>query len=517
MTLPDPREGFFHLGSSMISFDAFALLASSFPVVPLSTTMLADTLTPVSTYLRMREAGIPSFILESVEPDEHIGRFSFIGTGPRLLVTARGMSVRIEENGERTESDRDLFETIRVLADRYRSAPLAEPHGLTGGFVGYIGYNTVRSLERIPIPAPGDSDEPDALLGLFTSIVQFDHRRQIMTLIRNVFVDIGLPLRAQYEAAEKWFDELAVCLRTPSSPTTSFACDLTTAAYETPRDHFLASVAQAKEFIREGDIFQVVLSRRATYAWTGDAFAVYRALRMINPSPYLFYLDFGETRLAGSSPEVLVRSLGGDVEVLPIAGTRPRGKTPEEDAALERELLEDTKELAEHVMLVDLGRNDVGRIAQFGSVRVPVFKRVDRYSHVMHIVSEVHGRLRDDVSTVGAFRACFPAGTVSGAPKVRAMEIIQELEDVPRGAYAGAVGYVGLDGTLDTCITIRTVVFQGNHLKIQAGAGIVADSDPAREYEETVNKTRALREAVAMATDGLRTNRLSSASRRRPQ
>jgi anthranilate synthase component 1 len=267
-------------------------------------------------------------------------------------------------------------------------------------------------------------------------------------------------------------------------------------------------VRRAKRYIREGDIFQVVLSRRKQLLFSGDLFAVYRALRMINPSPYLFYLDFGETKLAGSSPEVLVRSSGGKVEMLPIAGTRRRGAGEDEDRALEEELLRDEKELAEHVMLVDLGRNDVGRICRYGTVDVPVFKRVERYSHVMHIVSVVQGLLRDGASAVEILAACFPAGTVSGAPKVRAMEIIQELEKVPRGAYAGAVGYIGFDGSLDTCIAIRTIVAHGNLLKVQAGAGIVADSVPERELEETENKARALVEALHAAGAGLPAGRL---------
>jgi anthranilate synthase component 1 len=275
------------------------------------------------------------------------------------------------------------------------------------------------------------------------------------------------------------------------------------------REAFEGAVKRAKSYITEGEIFQVVLSRRVRRSYSGDLFAVYRALRIINPSPYLFFLDFGETTLVGSSPEVLVRSRQGIVELLPIAGTRRRGMDEEEDEALAEELLLDAKELAEHVMLVDLGRNDIGRIAAYGSVEVPVFKRIDRYSHVMHIVSEVRGRLQEGLSPVDVLKACFPAGTVSGAPKVRAMEIIGQLESVQRGAYAGAVGYIGFDGTLDMCIAIRTIIaFQGM-LKIQAGAGIVADSIPEREYEETLSKARALNEAVTLAAAGLPSERLA--------
>jgi len=434
-----------------------------------------------------------------------------------VLLRARGDQVTIIERGTVTTSSTTIFAALRALLDRYHTAPLVQPHGLMGGAVGYIGYNAIRSLERIPIPDPGPGDEDDAILGLFGTVVQFDHRLQVMTIIHNLFVDHAKPLAVQYESALTEVENLQRRLRQPPSVETPFASTADTDQELPGRSTFLSSVNRAKNYIHEGDIFQVVLSRRIRREFSGDLFAVYRALRMINPSPYLFYLDFDETRLAGSSPEVLVRSREGVVEVLPIAGTRRRGDQPAEDDRLEAELLADAKELAEHVMLVDLGRNDLGRIAEYGTVEVPVFKRVDRYSHVMHIVSEVRGRLRDGVSSVDTFEACFPAGTVSGAPKVRAMEIIQELEASARGAYAGAVAYFGLDGTLDSCITIRTIVAQGRTLKIQSGAGIVADSDPDREYEETVNKARALLEAVDLAASGLLSPRLTQQDRRRAQ
>ncbi|MBP1655176.1 MAG: anthranilate synthase component, partial [Bacteroidetes bacterium] len=323
------------------------------------------------------------------------------------------------------------------------------------------------------------------------------------TLSHAVFIDPGSSLRAQYERGKQTVEALELKLRGVSLAPTSFQCAVDGSADRADHDAFCAAVRRAKEHITEGDIFQVVLSRRVVRQFSGDPFALYRALRMINPSPYLFHLDFGDTQLVGSSPEVLVRSRRGKVEVLPIAGTRRRGGDESEDRRLEDELLNDTKELAEHLMLVDLGRNDIGRLCSYGSVHVPVFKRVERYAHVMHLVSEVEGTLREGVSPVDVLRACFPAGTVSGAPKVRAMEIIAELEPRARGGYAGAVGYIGFDGTLDTCIAIRTIIAHGSTLKIQAGAGIVADSIPEAEYEETVNKTRSLMEAVRMAASGL--------------
>lgn len=485
----------------MVSLEEFERLATEHTVVPLVRTLVADTLTPVLTYLTLREEGIPSFILESVEPNEKIGRFSFIGTHPRVVLEARGPSVRVRDRDGERVLQQPVFSVIRDGLAGYRVAPVREPHGLMGGFVGYVGYNCVRHLERIPIePSPGD--EPDAILGLFGTVVQFDHHRQVMTLVHNVFIDPASPLAGQYEAGRAALATLELRLRRAIVVSTPFSGTVANGG-EPDRPGFEAAVARAKEHITEGDIFQVVLSRRLRGTYTGDLFAVYRSLRMINPSPYLFYLDFGDTRLAGSSPEVLVRCKDGLVEVLPIAGTRPRGATAAQDHELEADLLADPKELAEHVMLVDLGRNDVGRIAAFGTVEVPVFKRVDRYSHVMHIVSEVRGRLRSGIDAVGVLEACFPAGTVSGAPKVRAMEIIADLEPFPRGAYAGAVGYFGLDGNMDTCIAIRTLFAHGQNLKVQAGAGIVADSVPAREFDETVNKARVMLEALRLASGGL--------------
>jgi anthranilate synthase component I len=485
----------------MITFDTFTQLAGSFSVVPLTRTLVADTLTPVLAYLTLREDGVPSFILESVEPNEKIGRFSFIGTRPRLVIEARNGTVIIRDHQGSREVDGPLFPVIRSVLAPYSVAPVQEPHGLLGGLVGYVGYNCVRHIERIPI-TPAAGDEPDALLGLFGSVVQFDHHRQVMTLMHNVFITADAPLEEQYEAGKAALAALELRLRRVAAPATPFQC-IMDGTGEPDRTGFEHAVIRAKEHITEGDIFQVVLSRRLRSSFSGDLFAVYRSLRIINPSPYLFYLDFGVTKLAGSSPEVLVRTRGGIVEVLPIAGTRPRGTDEATDRQREAELLADPKELAEHVMLVDLGRNDVGRVSTYGSVEVPVFKRVDRYSHVMHIVSEVRGRLRPDIDAVGVFEACFPAGTVSGAPKVRAMEIIANLEPFPRGAYAGAVGYFGMDGTMDTCIAIRTVFAHGQTLKLQAGAGIVADSVPASEYDETVNKARVLMEAIRLASRGL--------------
>jgi anthranilate synthase component 1 len=493
----------------MITFEEFSAMAGKYTVVPLVRPLLADTLTPVSTYLTLRQEGIPSFILESVEPNEKIGRYSFIGIGPRLLLHARGTQITIHEEGKTRHLDENLYVLLESLVSRYRSAPVEGRHGLAGGFVGYLGYNTIRHIEKIPIDDPAVADEDDAILGLFGAVVQFDHRAQMITIVQNIFVEPGFSLREQYDAARTALDTIELRLRRPPVTSDNFRCETVPPESPDGRQAYEESVRRAKGFITDGEIFQVVLSRRVRRAFSGDLFAVYRALRVVNPSPYLFFLDFGDTTLVGSSPEVLVRSRQGLVELLPIAGTRRRGRDEEEDEALAGELLDDAKELAEHVMLVDLGRNDVGRIATYGSVEVPVFKRIDRYSHVMHIVSEVRGHLQEGLSPVDVLKACFPAGTVSGAPKVRAMEIISELEPRQRGAYAGAVGYIGFDGTLDMCIAIRTIIASQGMLNIQAGAGIVADSVPEREYEETVSKAGALNAAITLAAAGLPSERLA--------
>jgi anthranilate synthase component I len=487
----------------MISYQEFEQLANSYNVIPIIWTTLADMHTPVSTYLAVREHGVPSFLFESVVPDEKIGRYSFIGIRPIGLLKARGHSITLSEGETTRISQGSVFDVVRHLISRYRQAPVDDQQGFTGGVVGYLGYDCVRHLERLPLEDPAPSDTDDAMIGLFNTVIRFDHLRQRVAIIVNVVIDHHLALRVQYEEGLKQCEALELRLRSRAFDGSNFLCDAGSLEPDSDGRSFCEVVEKAKQYIVEGDIFQVVLSRRTQARFSGDPFPVYRALRVINPSPYLFYLDFGETKLIGSSPEVLVRVHGDDIELLPIAGTRARGCTIEEDRLLEHELLRDEKELAEHVMLVDLGRNDVGRVSEFGSVHVPSFKCVEKYSHVMHLVSEVKGRLKRGATPIDVLKSCFPAGTVSGAPKVRAMEIIQELESSRRGVYAGAVGYVGFDGTLDTCIAIRTIVAHRDTLSLQAGAGVVADSVPLREYQETVSKMRALIEAIAIASDGL--------------
>ncbi len=486
-----------------MTFETAEQLTKSANVIPLTKTLLADLHTPVSAYLTAREAGTPSFLFESVEPNEKIGRYSFIGMSPRCMLKADRDQVELKEGNKSVKLDEDFFSALTRLSLQYHQAKVEGLSGFLGGFVGYIGYDCVRFIEKLPPFKGNGPGAPEAMMALFDTIIRFDHMSQLMTIVCHLIVDPAAPLKKQYEDTTRKLETLALRLRNTASPKNSFHCEWPQLLDAQGRKAFLASVDRAKRHITEGDIFQAVLSRRVEVPFSGDSFSVYRALRLINPSPYLFYVDFGETKLIGSSPEVLVRVLDGEITVMPIAGTRQRGITETEDLRLEDELMKDEKELAEHLMLVDLGRNDVGRVSELGSVGVPVFKRLERYSHVIHIVSEVRGKIRAGASSVDAFKACFPAGTVSGAPKVRAMEIINELEPFRRGIYGGAVGYVGFEGSLDMCIAIRTIVAHRDTLFIQSGAGIVADSIPEKEYDETVNKSQALLDAVSMAAKGL--------------
>jgi anthranilate synthase component 1 len=487
----------------MMTQHEFEQLAGAYTVIPLVETMLADLHTPVSIYLTLRSNLSPSFLLESVEPDEKIGRYSFVGTDPLLLIKAKGDVIEIESGKKKEQRHGKVIDVLEEYSRQYRNVAIREQQGFAGGFLGYYGYDRVQEIEKVPLHPPTKEDVPDAMFGLFHIVVKFDHLHQLMTVTYNCIIDKQQPLNEQYHEGKRRLESIFIQLGKSPSTENTFHCDSSSVVHDSDREAFCSSVRRAKEYIHDGDIFQVVLSRRVQLPFSGDPFPVYRALRIINPSPYLFYLDFKSVKLIGSSPEVLVRVQGDVASVMPIAGTRKRGKTPEDDTRLGEELLSDQKELAEHVMLVDLGRNDIGRVSEFGSVQVSVFKRLKRFSHVMHIVSEVQGKLRENASSLDALKACFPAGTVSGAPKVRAMEIIHELEPVRRGIYAGAVGYLGFDGALDTCIAIRTIVAANGMLTIQAGAGIVADSVPELEYKETVNKAQALLDALNAASNGL--------------
>jgi anthranilate synthase component 1 len=462
--------------------------------IPITIELLADTLTPVSAFLLLTsDQSGPAFLLESVEGGEQLGRYSFIGVQPSAMV-------------EINASSDDPTAAIAQLADT--SGPYLAPAHLprfTGGAVGWLGFEAVTAFERLP-RAKGRpyGDLPDGVFGRFDTLAAFDHVRHTLTLITHIRLDSS-SLRETYDQAVARLNKLCERLsvahgsrsiqpRPSESKILPFFED---SNFE--RSDFEAAVERAKEYIRAGDIFQVVPSQRFHCATHADAFTIYRALRAVNPSPYMYLLRGFGLDIIGASPEMLVRVENGSIEMRPIAGTRRRGHTPEDDQRLADELLADPKERAEHLMLVDLGRNDVGRVSRAGGVQVPQFMEVERYSHVMHLVSRVVGELRPDLSPLDALRACFPAGTVSGAPKIRALEIIAELEPDQRGPYSGCVGYLGFDGSLDTAITIRTIYLQDGVAHVQAGAGVVADSVPALEWQETQNKARALLRAIELA------------------
>ncbi len=483
----------------------FRSLAARGNVVPVYAELIADSETPISAFQKLRQPS-GSFLFESAEHNESLGRFSFLGFDPQLVFESRDRTITIRENGleQNFESETDPLAELEKVMARYRFAPNESLNHFAGGAIGYLGYDAVRHFERtVPLSPNEGLGLPETLFVIAKTLIVFDHRLRRMRVIANAFVEEEPDLETAYAEAcakiEKTLERLAQPAHLPLLASTAPAAQAE-ARSNTSRDEFEAMVRAAKEHIAAGDIFQAVISQRFETDFTGDSLDLYRALRFINPSPYMFCLHFGEGfSLVGSSPELHVRSTNGALEIRPIAGTRPRGATPEEDEANAAALLADPKERAEHVMLIDLARNDLGRVAEFGSVRVTEQMVIERYSHVMHIVSHVVGRLRADRNAFDAMRATFPAGTVSGAPKVRAMQLIAELEKARRGFYAGAVGYFGFDGNLDSCIALRSIVLKDGKAYAQAGAGIVADSQPALEYDETVNKALAMLKAVARA------------------
>ncbi len=478
-------------------------------LVPVYRTLLADLETPVSVFLKLAQASTVSFLLESVEGGEQIGRYSFLGVQPKGVLTVQDGAVRVTRGGRTTaralEPGEDALHAIAREFERVRPVKLDGLPRFVGGAVGYLAYDIARAIERLPATATDDLGLPDAAFLLADTLVIFDHAKHQLILLANAH-NTGDP-DAAYDDALARIDALAALLKQPlpdlptPQPQPAAAGALRS---NLTRERFEGMVRAAQEHIAAGDAFQIVLSQRFSRTTSAQPFTIYRALRALNPSPYMFFLHFGDDfSLIGASPEMMVRLEDGVATVRPIAGTRPRGATEAEDAALAADLLADEKERAEHVMLVDLGRNDLGRVCAYGTVRVPEMMAVERYSHVMHIVSQVEGRLRPGLDAFDLLRATFPAGTLSGAPKVRAMQIIEALEGTRRGPYGGAVGYFSFDGSMDTCITIRTMVMRGDTVTFQAGAGIVADSDPAREYDETVNKARAVAAAVEIAEAGL--------------
>ena len=483
--------------------EEFRQLAEKGNLIPVYKEILADTYTPVTAFLKL--GGSPSFLLESVEGGEKWARYSFLGSRPAKVIKGRGNTLEVIE-GQRSSQ---VFETdnpidwIKKEISAYRPVEVKGLPRFFGGLVGYIGYDMVRFFEPITQRDKKGLGLPDFFFMLTDTMLIFDSFEQKIKVVSNAHVNTK-NVDEVYREAEEKIDEIIARLRAPlimgdSGPLNSareFQSNM-------PKEEFLAGVEKSKEYVMAGDVVQVVLSQRFERNSSGEPFNIYRALRVINPSPYMYYLDTGEAKIVGSSPEILVRVENGKIVLRPIAGTRKRGATETLDKALEAELKDDPKEVAEHIMLVDLGRNDVGRVARTGSVKVTELMAVERYSHVMHLVSNVEGDLKQGLDAFDVLAACFPAGTVSGAPKVRAMEIIEEIEPDRRGPYAGSVGYLSYSGNMDTCITIRTLIIKDGKVYVQAGAGIVADSDPEKEYTETLNKAKGMMKAVDMAEEGL--------------
>ncbi|MFC1570314.1 anthranilate synthase component I [Candidatus Omnitrophota bacterium] len=487
------------------SKEEFIRMSKEGNVIPVYRELLADFETPLSAFLKIDGAKY-SYLLESVEGGERMARYSFLGSNPSLVITSRGNEVTFTrgEKTETREAQGDPIDEIKNYMEKFKFVSVKGLPRFSGGLVGYMGYDMVRFVENIPDANPDELDMPDMQFVLTDTILIFDHVDHKIKVVSNSLVEKDDPAVAYDNACEK-IDRLVESFSKKVNQPEELHVVESKGDVESnfTEKEFAGIVEKAKEYICAGDIIQVVLSQRLKKKTDADSFSIYRALRSINPSPYMYYLRFGDKKIIGSSPEILVRCEEGTVEVRPIAGTRKRGDTDEEDASLETELLADPKERAEHIMLLDLGRNDIGRVCEYSSVEPKEIMRIERYSHVMHIVSDVVGKLREDKNIYDLIKATFPAGTVTGAPKVRAMEIIDELENTRRGPYAGCVGYISFSGNVDTCITIRTIVMTDDTAYIQAGAGIVLDSIPENEYQETINKAMAMMKAVESAERGL--------------
>jgi anthranilate synthase component 1 len=493
--------------STFPPIDQFQVLAPDYDLIPISQRLLSDHLTPVTAFRQLDDGHSSACLFESVIGGERIGRYSFIAIGPRCRIVATRDQVEWHENGQ--VEKHQTADPLQFLRDRMVGYKVATMPGLppfVGGAIGFAGYDVIRYVERLPNAPPDDRQLPDLDFGFYDLLVVFDNVNKTVLVVRLVAVPSTKhadEIRQAYEHATRDIEATLEKLRSPLPQTAVEEIELGKRLDVVPKSNFTQegfenAVRKCREYILAGDIFQVVLSQRFEVETESDPLEIYRTLRVVNPSPFMFFVRTPSCTLVGSSPEVMSRVYDRIVTVRPLAGTRPRGKTIEEDERLALELLNDPKERAEHVMLVDLGRNDIGRVAKFGSVRLSDLMVVEHYSHVMHISSNVNGELREDMDAMDAFKSCLPAGTVSGAPKVRAMEIIDELEPTRRGPYAGAVGYFDFRGNMDTCITLRTMVICKGKVYIQAGAGLVADSDPTSEYQETVNKAKALLTAVEL-------------------
>ncbi|NQT90258.1 MAG: anthranilate synthase component I [Candidatus Omnitrophica bacterium] len=484
----------------------FIRLAKRGNLIPVYKQIDADLETPLSAFKKIDD-GRNSYLLESAEEEARLGRYSFLGSNPSVIIESKGKRLTIKEKGRMPRIKKavsDPLAEIEKFMGGFRFVAVKGLPRFCGGLVGYIGYDIIRSIEKIPDSCRDDLKMPDVKLILTDTILIFDHVKHTIKIVSNAHVR-GSSKEAASRAYKKAINDIDGIIKKLSVPAKGPMPELKDEAgpvrfkSNVRKGDFKKSVCRAKEYIRQGDIIQAVLSQRFVTDFTSDPFSIYRALHAINPSPYMFYLSFGGTKLVGSSPEIMVRCEDGVAQIRPIAGTRPRGKTRLKDKQLEKELLGDPKERAEHLMLVDLGRNDLGRACSAGSIKVSEFMAIERYSHVMHIVSNCRGRLSPKKNVYDLLKASFPAGTVAGAPKIRAMEIIDELEKTKRGPYAGCVGYLSFSGNLDTCITIRTILVKDKLAYVQAGAGIVADSKPENEYHETVNKAKGMLKAIAIA------------------
>jgi anthranilate synthase component 1 len=486
-------------------YKEFSRLARTATLVPVAKTVAADLRTPVSAFLSVAAQEPNAFLLESVEGGEKIGRYTFLGARPYMILTARGRQICLERHGKKKHQEGDVFKVLDGLLHEHTPAHVPGLPPFTAGAVGFFAHDAVRQIEKLPVLAKDDLQMPDCKLMFFDRLLAFDHVRHEIFIIATADVRRQSPKQAYAHALrdiariEKQLAAplAAKFLRAPKPKTGKVKVEVSVS-----KKHFISTVEKIKQYIMAGDVFQAVPSLRLELEPGVEPLNVYRALRRVNPSPYMYFLRMGEMTVLGSSPEMLVRVTGRKLEYRPIAGTRKRGKDEADDVRLEAELRHDEKERAEHVMLVDLGRNDVGRVSDYGTVKVRDLMFVERYSHVMHLVSAVEGTLRQGLTPVDAFSACFPAGTLTGAPKVRAMEIIEEVEPVRRGIYGGSVLYADFAGNLDSCIAIRTMLVKGKKAYVQAGAGIVADSVPESEYQECLNKTRALVRAVELARSG---------------
>ena len=491
------------MDKTQLTFNEFQNLARGCTTVPVYKRILADLLTPVAAWVHLSQKAEYAFLLESVEKGNQYSRYSYVGINPQKILMHHNGKTTITENGKTIDIDTPFLTLLRETQSQYNMTKLPGIPSFTGGLVGYLGYETIAWVEDIPIHDESDLDVPDSVFMLFEDMIAFDHLKGSALVISNVNVDSERDLKEQFDEAHERVDSIGESLHSDVDYQTPIRVEKSTVFSNFDQDAFESAVLKAKEHIVDGDVFQLVLSQRFERQTSVEPTTLYRALRTINPSPYMFHLKINNFDIIGASPELLVKVEDGTVEIRPIAGTRHRGVTEAEDQVLADDLMNDEKECAEHLMLLDLGRNDVGRVSEYGSVTIPENMKIENYSHVMHIVSDVKGKLAKDKDPFDALMSGFPAGTVTGAPKIRAMEIIHELEQERRDIYSGAVGFFDFTGNVNTCIAIRTMIMKDGIVHFQSGAGIVHDSDPTKEFEETVNKAKAIMAAIDFAENGL--------------